>query len=167
MGIALGCHVDGRVLLLDHVQTEQRRRCWAGILMLHTIQATSFGNVDILRLSNHDVAYLQMLTMSMSCRVKSNRLRVRLPRCRTCFSSSGSIACQPVSASSFMGRVSRTAAPLLHWTARLLTSSKSGTNDIYSTAARPSYNTTTKHTGTSCIVMRISSIFYFIGLSSD
>jgi len=36
------------------ISREQKRRCWAGLLMLHTISAVSFDNVQIPSLTEHD-----------------------------------------------------------------------------------------------------------------
>ncbi|PWW74380.1 hypothetical protein C7212DRAFT_365365 [Tuber magnatum] len=44
-----GCHKDGANLGLDPVQTEQRRRCWAAILMLDAFQASAFGRPSMMR----------------------------------------------------------------------------------------------------------------------
>ncbi|CAZ84742.1 unnamed protein product [Tuber melanosporum] len=45
----LGCHKDGANLGLDPVETEQRRRCWAAILMLDAFQASAFGRPSMMR----------------------------------------------------------------------------------------------------------------------
>lgn len=47
MAIALQCNVDHEAPLLNCIEIQRRRRCWAGILMLHTYQAISFRDVDI------------------------------------------------------------------------------------------------------------------------
>jgi hypothetical protein len=46
IALALGCHIDPDVFGLDIVQCEERRRCWAGLSMLYTIQNTSLGILD-------------------------------------------------------------------------------------------------------------------------
>ncbi|TGO72872.1 hypothetical protein BELL_0411g00140 [Botrytis elliptica] len=46
VAIALGCHVDPSILHLDPIQSEERRRCWAGLMMLYTIQTTALGITD-------------------------------------------------------------------------------------------------------------------------
>ena len=46
VAIALGCHIDPKSFNLDPIQAEERRRCWAGLMMLFTIQNTSLGNPD-------------------------------------------------------------------------------------------------------------------------
>jgi hypothetical protein len=44
---ALGCHIDpAHFTTLTAVQCEERRRCWAGIMMLYTIQNISMGNFE-------------------------------------------------------------------------------------------------------------------------
>lgn len=45
IGIALRCNVDSQGL--NHLETERRRRCWAGILTLHTYQAILFRDIDM------------------------------------------------------------------------------------------------------------------------
>ncbi|TGO70139.1 hypothetical protein BOTNAR_0003g00330 [Botryotinia narcissicola] len=46
VAIALGCHFDPSILHLDPIQSEERRRCWAGLMMLYTIQTTALRNTD-------------------------------------------------------------------------------------------------------------------------
>lgn len=46
IAIALGCHIDPVKFNLDPIQAEERRRCWAGLMMLYTIQSTALGNLD-------------------------------------------------------------------------------------------------------------------------
>ncbi|ATZ48289.1 hypothetical protein BCIN_03g05180 [Botrytis cinerea B05.10] len=46
VAIALGCHIDPSILHLDPIQSEERRRCWAGLRMLYTIQTTALGNTE-------------------------------------------------------------------------------------------------------------------------
>ncbi|TGO42182.1 hypothetical protein BHYA_0011g00160 [Botrytis hyacinthi] len=46
VAIALGCRVDPSILHLDPIQSEERRRCWAGLMMLYTIQTTALRNTD-------------------------------------------------------------------------------------------------------------------------
>ncbi|CAI7618058.1 unnamed protein product [Penicillium glandicola] len=45
IGIALRCNVDSPGL--NYLETERRRRCWAGILTLHTYQAILFRDIDM------------------------------------------------------------------------------------------------------------------------
>ncbi|KAK5018770.1 hypothetical protein LTR16_001043 [Cryomyces antarcticus] len=47
IALALGCHVDPDNFGLDVVQCEERRRCWAGLMMLYTVQNSCMGNVDV------------------------------------------------------------------------------------------------------------------------
>jgi hypothetical protein len=56
IGIALGCHINGEKLKRDCLETEIRARCWAGLTMLQTLQAISFGKSDIMRLSRHQIS---------------------------------------------------------------------------------------------------------------
>lgn len=44
IGIALRCNVDQN---LSPIETERRRRCWAGLLTLHTYQGMLFRDVDM------------------------------------------------------------------------------------------------------------------------
>ena len=46
IALSLGCHVDPDAFDLDLVVAEERRRCWAGLNMLYTIQNTTMGNLD-------------------------------------------------------------------------------------------------------------------------
>ncbi|KAI9039877.1 Zn(II)2Cys6 transcription factor [Aspergillus affinis] len=45
IAIAMGCHVDPALLNLDPVEVQERRRAWAGLMMLYTIQNTCLGNL--------------------------------------------------------------------------------------------------------------------------
>ncbi|QKX63057.1 uncharacterized protein TRUGW13939_10225 [Talaromyces rugulosus] len=47
IGIALQCNVDYKPPDVTCIEVERRRRCWAGILLLHTYQAIMFRDVDI------------------------------------------------------------------------------------------------------------------------
>jgi hypothetical protein len=49
IGIALRCNVDQNS---SHIETERRRRCWAGLLTLHTYQGMLFRDVDMSYLLN-------------------------------------------------------------------------------------------------------------------
>lgn len=44
VAIALACHIDPSNFNLDMIQCEERRRCWAGLMMLYTIQSIMMGN---------------------------------------------------------------------------------------------------------------------------
>lgn len=50
IGIALRCNVDSQHL--SPIETERRRRCWAGLLSLHTYQSILFRDVDMSFLLN-------------------------------------------------------------------------------------------------------------------
>ncbi|KAJ6127594.1 hypothetical protein N7523_003206 [Penicillium sp. IBT 18751x] len=52
IGIALRCNTESSSQQLNCVDIERRRRCWAGILLLHTYQATSFQDIDMSALLN-------------------------------------------------------------------------------------------------------------------
>lgn len=45
IAIAIGCSVDPAKLDVGIIEAEERRRCWAGLMMLYTIQSTNFGNI--------------------------------------------------------------------------------------------------------------------------
>ncbi|KAL1952738.1 hypothetical protein VTO42DRAFT_4309 [Malbranchea cinnamomea] len=51
IAIAMGCHLDPDHFGLGLLQGEERRRCWAGLVMLHMIQKINFRNLDEQRLS--------------------------------------------------------------------------------------------------------------------
>ncbi|KAF2097038.1 hypothetical protein NA57DRAFT_41547 [Rhizodiscina lignyota] len=46
IALSLGCHIDPENFGLDIIASEERRRCWAGLNMLYTIQNTALGNID-------------------------------------------------------------------------------------------------------------------------
>ncbi|KAI8655259.1 Zn(2)-C6 fungal-type domain-containing protein [Fusarium keratoplasticum] len=46
IALALGCQIDPTVFGMDRIRAEERRRCWAGLNMLYTIQNTTLGNLD-------------------------------------------------------------------------------------------------------------------------
>lgn len=54
IAVALGCNVDPEAFQLTLVEQEERRRCWAGVIMLFTIQNTSMGYLDQ-RVISHNV----------------------------------------------------------------------------------------------------------------
>ena len=45
IAVRIGCHVDPSRLGLSVVESEERRRCWAALMMLYTIQNTCLGNI--------------------------------------------------------------------------------------------------------------------------
>ncbi|KAM3067063.1 hypothetical protein ACMFMG_011736 [Clarireedia jacksonii] len=45
IAIAIGCHVDPGLLRLNPIEVQERRRAWAGLMMLYTIQNTCLGNL--------------------------------------------------------------------------------------------------------------------------
>ena len=55
VAIALACHIDPDNFSLEPVQAEERRRCWAGLMMLYTIHSSSLGNPDPSRWVLYDV----------------------------------------------------------------------------------------------------------------
>jgi len=46
VAIALACHIDPEALNLNPIIAEERRRCWAGLMMQYTIQNTILGSPD-------------------------------------------------------------------------------------------------------------------------
>lgn len=46
VAISMGCHIDPERFLLGPIEREERRRVWAGLMMLYTIQNSSFGSLD-------------------------------------------------------------------------------------------------------------------------
>ncbi|KAH7396090.1 hypothetical protein BKA66DRAFT_258254 [Pyrenochaeta sp. MPI-SDFR-AT-0127] len=45
IALSMGCHVDPAEFDLDVVSSEERRRCWAGVMMLYMLQNTSLGHL--------------------------------------------------------------------------------------------------------------------------
>ncbi|KAJ5920975.1 hypothetical protein N7466_009301 [Penicillium verhagenii] len=54
VAISMGCHLDPERFVLGPIEREERRRVWAGLMMLYTIHNTSFGSLDQ-QLINQDV----------------------------------------------------------------------------------------------------------------
>ncbi|GKZ39553.1 hypothetical protein AbraIFM66950_000561 [Aspergillus brasiliensis] len=52
IAIALKCNVEPEAPQLSCIDTQRRRRCWAGVLLLHTYQATFFRDIDMSNLLN-------------------------------------------------------------------------------------------------------------------
>ncbi|CAG7922092.1 unnamed protein product [Penicillium olsonii] len=46
VAISMGCHLDPERFALGSIEREERRRVWAGLMMLYTIQNTAFGSLD-------------------------------------------------------------------------------------------------------------------------
>jgi hypothetical protein len=46
IAISLACHIDPSTFNLNPIVSEDRRRCWAGLMMLYTIQNTFHGSPD-------------------------------------------------------------------------------------------------------------------------
>ncbi|KAJ5151066.1 uncharacterized protein N7482_010318 [Penicillium canariense] len=46
VAISMGCHIDPERFTLGPIEREERRRVWAGLMMLYTTQNTSFGSLD-------------------------------------------------------------------------------------------------------------------------
>ncbi|XHG02871.1 hypothetical protein AWENTII_006195 [Aspergillus wentii] len=46
VAISMGCHIDPERFALGPIEREERRRAWAGLMMLYTIQNSSFGSLD-------------------------------------------------------------------------------------------------------------------------
>lgn len=67
VAISMGCHIDPERFVLGPIEREERRRVWAGLMMLFTIQNTSFGSLDQRMLSQEvkmpaDVDDVDLLT---------------------------------------------------------------------------------------------------------
>jgi hypothetical protein len=45
VALSIGCHVDPCEFGLDVIKSEERRRCWAGVMMLYMLQNTSLGHL--------------------------------------------------------------------------------------------------------------------------
>lgn len=45
IAVRIGCHVDPSRLSLGTIEGEERRRCWAALMMLYTVQNTCLGNI--------------------------------------------------------------------------------------------------------------------------
>ncbi|KAL2005352.1 hypothetical protein VTN00DRAFT_2563 [Thermoascus crustaceus] len=54
VAIAMGCHIDPDRFGLGSVECEERRRAWAALVMMYTVQNTAFGSLDQ-RLLTQDV----------------------------------------------------------------------------------------------------------------
>lgn len=46
VAIAIGCHIDPDRFGLGLIECEERRRAWAGLMMIYTIHNTAFGSLD-------------------------------------------------------------------------------------------------------------------------
>lgn len=46
IAISMGCHLDPERFALGPIEREERRRVWAGLMMLYTIQNTAFGSLQ-------------------------------------------------------------------------------------------------------------------------
>ncbi|KAL5342068.1 fungal-specific transcription factor domain-containing protein [Aspergillus crustosus] len=53
IAIAVGCAVDPAQLNVSRIEAEERRRCWAALRMLYTIQNTCLGNLMPFRIDSH------------------------------------------------------------------------------------------------------------------
>ncbi|CAI7568445.1 unnamed protein product [Penicillium pancosmium] len=53
IAIAIGCHVDPALLDLHPIEVQERRRAWAGLMMLYTIQNTCLGNLAPFQVENN------------------------------------------------------------------------------------------------------------------
>lgn len=67
VAISMGCHIDPDRFMLGPIEREERRRVWTGLMMLYTIQNTSFGSLDQQMLSQDvkmpaDVDDIDLLT---------------------------------------------------------------------------------------------------------
>ncbi|KAL9562763.1 hypothetical protein ACKAV7_013115 [Fusarium commune] len=46
IALSLGCHIEPTFFQMEPIRVEERRRCWAGLKMLYTIQNTTLGILD-------------------------------------------------------------------------------------------------------------------------
>ncbi|KAL4953342.1 hypothetical protein BDW69DRAFT_165512 [Aspergillus filifer] len=53
IAVAIGCAVDPARLNVSRIEAEERRRCWAALQMLYTIQNTCLGNIMPFRIDAH------------------------------------------------------------------------------------------------------------------
>ncbi|KAL4805443.1 hypothetical protein BDV18DRAFT_161098 [Aspergillus unguis] len=53
IAVAIGCAVDPARLNVSRIEAEERRRCWAALQMLYTIQNTCLGNLMPFRIDSH------------------------------------------------------------------------------------------------------------------
>jgi hypothetical protein len=53
IAIAIGCHIDPALLNMQPVEVQQRRRAWAGLMMLYTLQNTCLGNLAPFQVENN------------------------------------------------------------------------------------------------------------------
>lgn len=53
IAIAIGCHIDPGLLSLNPIEVQERRRAWAGLTMLYTIQNTCLGNLAPFNVENN------------------------------------------------------------------------------------------------------------------
>jgi hypothetical protein len=47
LAVSLGCHIDPSEFGLSPVESEERRRCWSGLMMLYTSENLSLGNAGL------------------------------------------------------------------------------------------------------------------------
>ena len=47
LALSIGCHVDPDTLGLDVIEGEERRRAWAGLMMLYTNQNSALGHIGL------------------------------------------------------------------------------------------------------------------------
>ncbi|RDW86113.1 Zn(II)2Cys6 transcription factor [Aspergillus mulundensis] len=53
IAVAIGCAVEPSRLNVGRIEAEERRRCWAALQMLYTIQNTCLGNLMPFRIDSH------------------------------------------------------------------------------------------------------------------
>lgn len=44
LAVSIGCHVDPSAIGLNTIESEERRRCWSGLMMLYTSENMAMGN---------------------------------------------------------------------------------------------------------------------------
>ena len=47
LAVSLGCHIDPSEFGLSPIESEERRRCWSGLMMLYTSENLSLGNAGL------------------------------------------------------------------------------------------------------------------------
>lgn len=53
IAVAIGCHIDPALLNVNFVEAEERRRVWAALMMLYTIQNTCLGSIAPFEITNN------------------------------------------------------------------------------------------------------------------
>jgi hypothetical protein len=56
IALSIGCHIEPSDFRLNMIECEERRRCWAGLMMLYTIQNSVMGNLGSLHLPQNSIS---------------------------------------------------------------------------------------------------------------